>query len=279
MPAIAGNEGVAEIIACGPNVRSVKVGDRIIPYVTQSGTWRTYAMYDESNVMRIPSALGNVEAATITVNPPTAYRMLKDFVNVKAGDTVIQNGANSAVGQAVIQLCRIWGISCVAVVRSRPDMAEMTAFLKGLGAAEVLTEEECRVTKVFSEKHLPRPKLAFNCVGGKSATELIRHLDSTGVLVTYGAMSREPVTAPNAALIFKDISFRGFWMSRYARENRRTDQLRCMLEELMEMYVCGQLKAPVHKLVPFGCYEEALRGALDIKGFMGAKYIFDFQEK
>lgn len=38
------------------------------------------------------------------MNPPTAYRMLKDFVDLKPGDTVIQNGANSAVGKAVIQV-------------------------------------------------------------------------------------------------------------------------------------------------------------------------------
>jgi trans-2-enoyl-CoA reductase len=38
------------------------------------------------------------------VNPPTAYRMLKDFVKLNPGDTVIQNGANSAVGRNVIQV-------------------------------------------------------------------------------------------------------------------------------------------------------------------------------
>lgn len=53
-----------------------------------------------------------VEAATIAVNPATAYRMLKDFVPLKSGDTVIQNGANSAVGQAVIQV-QYMGYNCV----------------------------------------------------------------------------------------------------------------------------------------------------------------------
>lgn len=34
---------------------------------------------------------------TLQVNPATAYNMLSDFVNLKEGDWVIQNGANSAV--------------------------------------------------------------------------------------------------------------------------------------------------------------------------------------
>ena len=54
--------------------------------------------------LQVPSNADMVTAATIAVNPGTAYRMLKDFVPMNSGDTVIQNGANSAVGQAVIQV-------------------------------------------------------------------------------------------------------------------------------------------------------------------------------
>ena len=35
------------------------------------------------------------------------------------GDTVIQNGANSGVGQAVIQFAANWGINTVNIVRDR----------------------------------------------------------------------------------------------------------------------------------------------------------------
>ena len=58
--------------------------------------------------------LDKVMAATMLVNPPTAYRMLKDFVKLKPGDTVIQNGANSAVGQAVIQIAKAWDLRTVS---------------------------------------------------------------------------------------------------------------------------------------------------------------------
>lgn len=277
-PAVPGNECVAQVLACGPSVKNIKVGDHIIPFTTQSGTWRTHILYDESKVFRVPRELGLVEAATLTVNPPTAYRMLRDFVDLKAGDTVIQNGANSAVGQAVVQLCRIWGINCVSIVRNRPDFEELSKFLKNLGSTVVLTEEECRVTKLFKEKKLPSPRLAFNCVGGKSSTELTRHLAEKGVLVTYGAMSREPVTAPNAALIFKDISFRGFWMSRWSRENADSNVRREMLNDLVQMYLDGKLKGPAHQLIPFAEYRTALAGATDFKGFAGSKFILDFSK-
>lgn len=48
--------------------------------------------------------------------------MLKDFVSLKPGDCVLQNGANSAVGQAVIQIARTLGVTTVNVVRDREDI-------------------------------------------------------------------------------------------------------------------------------------------------------------
>lgn len=71
---------------------------------------------------KVPKGVGIIEASTINVNPPTAYRMLKDFVTLKTGDTVIQNGGNSAVGQLVIQLSKAWGYKTISVVRDRPDI-------------------------------------------------------------------------------------------------------------------------------------------------------------
>jgi trans-2-enoyl-CoA reductase len=35
------------------------------------------------------------------------------------GDYVIQNGANSAVGQSVIQIAKAWGLKTINVVRDR----------------------------------------------------------------------------------------------------------------------------------------------------------------
>lgn len=39
------------------------------------------------------------------------------------GDYVIQNGANSAVGQAVIQIAKAWGLKTINVVRNRYDLS------------------------------------------------------------------------------------------------------------------------------------------------------------
>jgi trans-2-enoyl-CoA reductase len=45
--------------------------------------------------------------------------MLLDFVSLIPGDVVVQNGANSGVGEAVIQLCKLWGLKTFNIVRDR----------------------------------------------------------------------------------------------------------------------------------------------------------------
>ena len=84
-PAIGGNEGIAEVIAIGPNVKNLKVGDRVVPLALASGTWTTHAILTEKEVCTIDSNVDLLFASQITVNPCTAYRMLKDFVDLQPG--------------------------------------------------------------------------------------------------------------------------------------------------------------------------------------------------
>lgn len=278
LPAIPGNECIAEVIAVGPEVRKVKSGDKITPFARGSGTWRSHAVYSEDDLILLPKQIGVVEGATINVNPCTAYRMLKDFVGLKPGDTVIQNGANSAVGQIVCQLSKEWKLNCVGIVRDRPELFKLVDYLKELGASEVMTDQDLRTTTLFKSGRLPKPKLALNCVGGKNALEMVRHMDKKSTMVTYGGMSREPLTVPTAALIFNDIRFVGFWMTRWTQENPNNPERTAMFNELIRLMVEGKIKAPQHQMINFREYKEALENALRLQGFVGKKYVLDFSQ-
>lgn len=273
LPAVPGNEGVGEIVEIGIKVEDFKVGDRVIPLVELLGTWRTYLMVDSKNVLKIPPKLGLVQASTLTINPCTAYRMLKDFAKLKKGDVVIQNGANSACGQNAIQLAKHWGYKTVNVVRDRPNIGELKQYLEGVGAHVVFTEEELKKTDLFKSKRLAKPKLALNCVGGKNAMEIIRHLDNGATVVTYGGMSLQPLIVPTSALIFKDIKVRGFWVTAWSKKPKKTLQRMFMFNELIELMSQGILQPPTSQMVPFKEYKEALMNTMTSKGMIGKKYI------
>ena len=99
-----------------------------------------------------------------------------------------------------------------------------------------------RTTQLFKSGELPRPRLGLNCVGGASATEVARQLAPSATLVTYGAMSRAPLTVPTAQLIFSDLRLRGFWMTRWTRTHSVSRARWEMLDEMQTLCDQGYFK-------------------------------------
>ena len=93
-------------------------GDWVLPTRQDFGAWREEAVIAENDVLKVPNDIPVAYAATIGVNPCTAYRLLEDFAKLKEGDVIMQNGANSMVGMAVIQLARERGIKTINIIRS-----------------------------------------------------------------------------------------------------------------------------------------------------------------
>ncbi|XP_056300130.1 enoyl-[acyl-carrier-protein] reductase, mitochondrial isoform X1 [Pseudoliparis swirei] len=273
LPAVGGNEGVAQIVEVGGQVTSLKAGDWVIPKDAGLGTWRTMAVLAEDDVISLPNNIPLLSAATLGVNPCTAFRMLADFEDLKPGDSVIQNAANSGVGQAVIQIAAAKGISTINVVRDRPEFTQLSDRLKAMGGTHVIKEEALRrpeMKELF--KTCPKPKLALNGVGGKSATELLRHLQYGGSMVTYGGMAKKPVTVPVSALIFKDVKVRGFWVTQWKRDRSSDGKaFRAMLDELCQLVQQGKLTAPACTEVSLQDYSEALDSAM--QPFTSAKQV------
>jgi len=283
LPSFPGNEGVAQVIEVGPDVSQVSKGDWVIPADSGTGTWRSHSLSTEDLVVRVPGKVGegNLDifaAASLCVNPPTAYRMLKDFVRLKEEDCIIQNGANSSVGTTVIQLCNTWGIKSINVIRSRPDGShkEIEKELMDLGATVVVTEEQLQEKETIAEiiENFPKARLALNCVGGKAAADCIRLMSFQGVMVTYGAMSKKPIPLPAGPLIFQDMRFVGYWNTRWIKGRPVDDPERVtMMSDLCHLYQTNKLKAA--KTLPFTLdnYKDALTKAVD-PSFNQGKVVF-----
>ena len=67
-------------------------------------------------------------------------------------------------------------------------------------------------------KEKGRCRLALNGVGGDSAKEIAKCLEPHGVMVTYGAMAKQPIQLGNALLIYQNIQCTGFNRSRWVDE-------------------------------------------------------------
>lgn len=254
LPAVVGNEGVGRVLAVGAGVEGFAEGDLVLPM--QRGTWTQRMVVMAEGAIRLPAGMDEKQAAMLSVNPATALRLLRSVVELGQGDWVLQNAANSGVGRSVIQLAKVLGYRTISVVRR----VELVEELRALGGDVVLLEEEDLKAAVKENCGKARPKLALNSVGGTSAVNLANGLANGGTLVTFGAMGRQPVKVPNAMLIFRDLRFTGFWLTRWVKGASKEEK-QALYDELAG-YVCeGRLSQPVAGVYPLRELASALEAA------------------
>jgi NADPH:quinone reductase-like Zn-dependent oxidoreductase len=250
LPAVPGVEGSGEVMASASP--AFQPGDRVI-FLRRAATWASHTTVPADTLFKLPAGLDPLQAAMLKVNPATAWRLLHGFATPAAGEWVVQNAGNSAVGRCVIQLARDLGIRSLSFVR-RPELIDE---LRQLGADEVFPDDDDGLAAAKSVLGGATAALAFNAVGGDSALRLMKLLREGGTHVTYGAMGRKPLTLPNGLLIFRDIRVRGLWVTRWV-ENAAPDEVRKVYQELAARVAAGKLMQPVDVTFPLVNYKEAL---------------------
>src|SRR6266568_8563035 len=268
LPATPGFEGAGVIAEVGTNVTNVAVGDLVIlPHSV--GTWRDAVAVKAEDLVVVPAGIEPVDAAMLKINPMTAWRLLHDYVELQKGDWLIQNAANSAAGRALIQIARELGYKTVNVVRR----VELVNELRAEGGDVVLVDGGNLREEVKNATGGAPIRLGLNAVGGDSALRLANCLAPGSTLVTFGAMSLQPLKIPNGLLIFKDLRFRGIWINKWydnATMAERMDAFR----PLFEMAKRGLLRTKVEKSYSLSEAKAAVAHAA--QGKRSGKIIFQF---
>jgi trans-2-enoyl-CoA reductase len=268
LPATPGFEGAGIVADVDPDVTNVAVGALVIlPH--NVGTWRDAVAVKADELVVVPAGIEPVHAAMLKINPMTAWRLLHDYVDLARGDWLIQNAANSAAGRAVIQIAREKGYKTVNVVRR----SELIGELRAEGGDVVLVDSENLRHEVEDAIGGPPIRLGLNAVGGESALRLANCLAPGSTLVTYGAMSLQPLKIPNGLLIFKDLRFRGIWINKWY-DNATPAQRMEAFQQLFEMAKRGLLQTKVEKAYPLSEAKNAVAHAA--RGQRSGKIIFEF---
>jgi mitochondrial enoyl-[acyl-carrier protein] reductase / trans-2-enoyl-CoA reductase len=269
LPATPGFEGAGVVIDVGANVTNVTTGALVIlPH--NVGTWREAVAVKADELVVVPAGIKPVHAAMLKINPMTAWRLLHDYVDLQRGDWLIQNAANSAAGRAVIQIARELGYKTVNVVRR----TELIDELRAEGGDVVLVDGENLREEVKAATSGAPIRLGLNAVGGDSALRLANCLAPGSTLVTFGAMSLQPLKIPNGLLIFKDLRFRGIWINKWYDNATKQERMEAF-RSLFEMAKRGLLKTKVEKSYPLAEARAAVTHAA--QGKRSGKIIFEFE--
>jgi len=268
LPATPGFEGAGIVVDVGSDVKDLTSGALVIlPH--NVGTWRDAVAVNAGELVVVPADIKPVHAAMLKINPMTAWRLLHDYVELARGDWLIQNAANSAAGRAVIQIAHQLGYKTVNVVRR----SELIDELRAEGGDIVLVDSENLRREVEDAIGGPPIRLGLNAVGGESALRLANCLAPGSTLVTYGAMSLQPLKIPNGLLIFKDLRFRGIWINKWY-DNATPAQRMEAFQHLFEMAKRGLLQTKVEKAYPLSEAKTAVAHAA--RGQRSGKIIFEF---
>ncbi|MEP6808834.1 MAG: 2-enoyl thioester reductase domain-containing protein [Chthoniobacterales bacterium] len=266
LPATPGMEGAGTVVEMGPDARGVKIGDMVIlPH--NLGTWREACSVKAEKLVVVPNDIEPGQAAMLKVNPITAWRMLHDFVSLKRGDWFIQNAANSAAGRAAIQIGRELGFKSVNIVRR----TELVEELRAEGGDVVLVDGENLRAEVKTGTGGAPLRLALNAVGGEGALRMAKTLADDATIVTYGAMSLQPLTIPNGLLIFKNLKFTGFWVNKWYDAATPAERAETFAP-LFEMAERGLLRTKVDAVYSLGEAQAAVRHAMQNQ--RGGKIVF-----
>jgi trans-2-enoyl-CoA reductase len=269
LPATPGFEGAGIVVELGAGVKSLTIGALVIlPH--NLGTWRDAVAVNAQDLVIVPEGIEPVEAAMLKINPLTAWRLLHDYVDLQKGDWLIQNAANSAAGRDVIQIAHELGYKTVNVIRR----AELVDELRAEGGDVVLVDGDNIREEVKSATGGASICLGLNSVGGDSALHLANCLAPGGTLVSFGAMSLQPLKIPTGLLIFKDLRFRGIWINKWYDNATRSERIETF-RPLFDMASRGLLKTKIEKAYPLSDVKTAVTHAA--QGKRGGKIVFEFE--
>jgi NADPH:quinone reductase-like Zn-dependent oxidoreductase len=259
LPCVVGTEGVGRVVAIGSGVTHLKSGDRtLVPY--PSAAWAERIKADASRLR--PLGGGDVhQLAMLGINPPTAYLMLTEYAKLQPGAWVIQNSANSGVGRALIPIAKSMGLKTVNVVRRDDVVTE----LKAIGGDVVLVDGPDLAKRVVTETGGARIALAIDGVSDTATANLLGCLAEKGMLVFYSAISGKPFVGDARALIFRDISIRGFWLVHWFK-TATPDQITAMYDRLTPLVASGAISSPVAGTYKFSQIAEAVAVASNKRG-------------
>lgn len=165
----------------------------------RQGTFAEQVVVPEENLLPKPAHLSFTEASCLGTSWLTAYRMLVTRSGLRAGQTMLVQGASGGVATALIALGGALGLR-VWVTGSSEEKRELAT---ELGAHQVF-EPGARLPE--------RVDGVFDSVGRATWSHSIKSLKPGGVLVTCGATSGEPDATELTRIFFLQLSVVGSTM-------------------------------------------------------------------
>lgn len=133
LPFVPGQEAAGTVVAVGPGVAEVAVGDRVA-YAAIMGAYAELAVVPAARLVRIPEGVTTRQAAAAMLQGITAHYLATSTYPLKPGDVCIVHAAAGGVGQLLCQIARLRGARVFGTVSTE----EKARIAREAGADEVI---------------------------------------------------------------------------------------------------------------------------------------------
>lgn len=280
LPHVMGVDAAGEVLAVGPDVTLWKVGDRVSPHfmlscgkcancrnghenicanadvlgVTAWGGYAQQVKVRENNLVALPDNVSFSDAAASMIPFATSWEALIVTAKLRAGETVLINGAGGGVGSHAVQVAKLAGARVIASVGA-DDKAEK---IKLLGADEIINyKTEALVDGVMRLTNGRGVDVVMDGIGGEILKSSIKALADGGRLASIGAHGGEVVDIDMIEFFRKHISLLGC--------GRSTKEIASTVLDLMSR---GKLQPVIHGAYPLAHAAEA-HAIMESRNFFG----------
>jgi NADPH2:quinone reductase len=245
VPAFPGREAAGIVVETAPDVRDLATGDRVVAFRVRPGGYATEVVAPASRVVPVPEGVGFEAAASSPTSWLSAWYCLVRLARLDRGETVLVQGAASAVGHAAVQIGRWKGARVLATAGS----AEKLEWLRGLGADVgidyVAQDVAAEVARATGGKGCD---VVLDAVGGRAFGASLKALAYRGRCVAMANVTTEDSVVNTRDFYPKNARILGFQISFLV--DRDGWDPRPDLEELLGQFASGALAVHVDRAFP-----------------------------
>lgn len=249
LPATPGTEMAGTIEKVGVGVTSRQTGQRV--YTTarerphRGGHYAEYVSTPAEATFLLPDSVSFDAAATLA-NYQVAYHIFNDALHTRPGQTALLYAAAGGMGNALIDLAKVAGITVIGVVSS----GDKAKFARELGADHVVNRKTEkigeRISTITSERGVD---IILDPVAGPGFVDNIDMLAPCGTLVFFGSLGgKAPLDLlPTPRLRKNSPAVRQFTIHTW---DHLVEERRAGMRALIDMLAAGKLRPHIYAKLP-----------------------------
>lgn len=251
VPFVPGYQVSGTVVAVGASVTEFSVGQKVCAF-GWSGSHAELFCTDCRHVFSLPDDIDMALASTIPVPFGTAADALFEFGQLRAGETVLIQGAAGGVGLAAVQLAARAGATVIGTSSSNERLDRLKEFglAHGINYRTQDIGEQC--LQITGGRGVD---FVLDLAGGAGVAQLLEAVKYRGRYAIVGASTGDLPSFQFFDLIRKSLTVFG---TSFGRE-MHTDRARNLVYDLIQQVADGRLKMPVEKVFALADAREAHR--------------------